>query len=174
MPEILGAKLMFTEEQKERLKQWSNVYGWSAEECTQAAEKDETLRRLLDVEMGTKGMPDEALAIREQITRIEVCHYHCKSSVERILQMVGEMRPSAALGCGDIEPHLADELRGIIAEAAAWVDGRTQDAGFLADVLGERTPAKQWLTACLCKTLAKQLERVQGDEPLPQPQWPTG
>ena len=163
---------MFTEQQAEKLKQWSNVYGWSTEQCTAAAEADETLRRLLDVEMVAGDVTDEARAIRAQITRIEVCHYHCKSSVERILQMIGEMKPSPVLGCGDTEAHLADELRGIMAEAAAWVDGRTQDAGFLAAVLGERTPAKQWLTACLCKTLAKQLERIQGDEPLPQSQWP--
>jgi hypothetical protein len=168
-----GVALMFSDQQVERLKQWSNVYGWSAEECTAAAEADETLRRLLDVEMGAGGVSDEARAIRAQITRIEVCHYHCKSSVERILQMIGQMQPAPVLGCGDTEAHLADQVRGIMAEAAAWVDGRTQDSGSLSGVLGERTPAKQWLTACLCKTLAKQLERVQGDEPLPQPQWPT-
>lgn len=163
---------MFTEQQVERLKQWSNVYGWSAEQCSAAAEADETLRQLLDVEMEAGDVTDEARAIRAQITRIEGCHYHCKSSVERILQMIGELQPSAVLGCGDIEPHVADELRGLMAEATAWVDGTTHDASSLADVLGERTPAKQWLTACLCKTLAKQLEPVAGDEPLPQPRWP--
>jgi len=163
---------MFTDEQTERLKQWSNVYGWSPGDCTAAAETDETLRRLLDVEMGAGGMPDDARAIRAQITRVEVCHYHCKASVERILQMIGTMQPGPVLGCGDTEARLADEVRGIMDEAAAWVDGRAQDAGPLADMLGERTPAKQWLTACLCKTLAQQLEPVQGDVPLPQPQWP--
>ena len=164
---------MFTEEQKERLKQWSNVYGWSTEQCTEAAQKDETLRRLLDVEMGTNGMADEARAIRGQITRIEVCHHHCIQNVERILQMIGETEPSCVLGCGDTDAQLAAELRGTMSEIAAWVDGRTQDAGHVSDVLDERTPVKQWLAACLCKTLANQLECVQGDEPLPQPQWPT-
>jgi hypothetical protein len=163
---------VFTEQHAERLKQWSNVYGWTTEQCTAAAEEDETLRLLLDFEMETGGVTDEARAIRAQITRIEVCHYHCKSSVERILGMIGELQPSTVLGCGDIEPHVADELRGLMAEAAAWVDGRTHDAGSLADVLGELTPAKQWLTTCLCKTLAKQLERITGDKPLPQPRWP--
>ncbi len=67
-----GAELMFTDEQKERLKQWSNVYGWSTEQCTQAAQKDETLRQLLDVEMGTNGVADDAREIRGQITKIEV------------------------------------------------------------------------------------------------------
>lgn len=163
---------MFTDEQRERLKQWSNVYGWSGDECAQAAETDESLRRLLDVEMGTDEVSDDARAIRWQITRIEACHHHCIQNVEKTLQMIGELKPATVLGCGDTDDQLATELRRTMAAAAAWVDGNTQEAGRLAHMLGERTPPKQWLVACLCKTLAKQLERSQGDEPLPQPNWP--
>lgn len=165
-------KTKFTDQQVERLKQWNNVYGWTDELCIAAAEQDETIRRLLDVEMEEIGISEKACEIRAQITRIEVCHYNCRSSVEKILKMIGEMRPTPVLGCGDIEAHLADELRDTMTEAAAWVDGRIQEAGSLVEVLGERTSAKQWLTACLCKTLAEQLETVQGDDPLPRPLWP--
>jgi hypothetical protein len=164
--------MLFSDEQKERLKQWSNVYGWSPEDCPAAAEADDTLRRLLDVEMGTEGMAGEAHAIRGEITKIEACHLRCVQNVEQILEMIGKMEPATVLGCGDVDAKLAEELRGTIAAAAAWVDGNEQDAGELKEVLGERTPQKQWLVACLCKTLAKQLEHCQGDEPLPQPQWP--
>jgi hypothetical protein len=167
-----GVARVFTEEQKERLKQWSNVYGWSAEQCTAAAEKDEVLRGLLDVEMDPTGMPDEASAIRGQITSIEVCHRRCTENVDRILGMIGEMKPSSVLGCGDTDARLAAELRETMSELAAWVDGRTEQAGRLESVLGERTPAKRWLAACLWKTLAGQLAGVPGAEPPSGPRWP--
>jgi hypothetical protein len=169
-----GGAWVFTDEQKQRLRQWSNVYGWTAEQCETAAREDETLQRLLAFEMRTDAMPDEARAIRERITGIEVCHRQCKRNVEGILKMIGEMKPAHVYGCGEADTQLAAELRGTMAASAAWVDGRTEDAGSLVDVLGEQTPAKQWLVACLCKTLTKQLEHYQGDEPFAQPHWPAG
>ena len=163
---------MFTDEQKQRLLQWSNVYGWSIEDCERAAQGDGTLQRLLKVETRADGMPNQAREIRKRITQIEVCHRQCVENVKRILGMIGTMEPAPVSGCGDVDARLVAELRGTLAAAAAWVDGRPEDAGSLGDELGERTPAKQWLVACLCKTLAQQLEHVQSGEPLAQPGWP--
>jgi hypothetical protein len=163
---------MFNDEQKERLNQWNNVYGWSTEQCACAAQEDETLRRLLDVEMEANGISVEARAIRRQITGIEICHRQCMQNVDRLLSMIGEMKPSTILGCGSIDDQLVAELRDTLEAASAWVDGNTSKAGYLSDVLGERTLSKQWLVTCLCKTLATQLKDVTPDEPLPQPQWP--
>jgi hypothetical protein len=163
---------MFTDAQKQRLLQWSNVYGWSVEECERAAQEDAALQRLLEVEMQAEGMPDAAHEIRKRITQIEVCHRQCVENVRRILRMVGSMDPGPVAGCGDVDARLVAELRDTVAAAAAWADGSTAEAGTLGDDLGVRTAAKQWLVACLCKTLAQQLEHVQGDEPLAQPNWP--
>ncbi len=164
--------MRFTNEQTERLTQWSSIYGWSPEKVTEAAQSDETLRQLLEVEMTEGVVSDQARAIRQQITRIESCHHNFIQNVDRILQMIGEMLPSPVLGCGETDPDLAGKLRTTMASISAWVDGNGQEAGSLTEVLGERTSAKQWLAACLCKTLAKQLEGIQGDQPLPEPVWP--
>lgn len=161
---------MFTDEQKERLNQWCNVYG-GGEQCVAAAEADGTLQRLLRAELGSPDIDDVAQAIRQRITWIEVCHRRCKRNVEDILGMIGRMQPGDVAGCGEADVELAEEVRGMMSQVAAWVDGRFEEAGPQAEVLGERTPAKQWLASCLCRTLATQLESVTGSAPLPQPQW---
>ena len=161
---------MFTDDQKERLNQWCNVYG-GGEKCVAAAEADRTLQRLLRAEFESPDIDEVGRAIRQRITGIEVCHRRCKRNAEDILSMIGQMQPARVAGCGQADAELAEELRGIMSQVAAWVDGRSEDAGPQAEVLGERTPTKQWLASCLCKTLAKQLESVTGSAPLPQPQW---
>lgn len=164
---------MFTDEQAERLNQWCNVYG-GGEQCVAAAEADGTIQRLLRVECGSPDIDAAAQAIRQRITWIEVCHRRCKQNVEDILGMIGRMQPGDVAGCGEAVAGLAEDLRAMMAQVAAWVDGGIEAAGPQAEVLGERTPAKQWLASCLCKTLTRQLESVTGRAPLPQPQWAMG
>lgn len=162
---------MLTDDQKERLNQWCNVYG-GGDKCAAAVEADETLQRLLQFEMESNDIGEAARAIRQRITGIEVCHRQCKRNVENILGMIADMKPAPVAGCGQTDAELVAELRDTMAAAAAWADGETDGVGALSGVLGERSPAKQWLVACLCKTLAQQLAGYQGDEPLAQPHWP--
>lgn len=162
---------MLTDYQKERLTQWCNVYGGS-DQCVAAAQADKTLQSLLQFEMESDDIDEAARVIRQRITGIEVCHRACKRNVEGILSMIGEMKAAHVAGCGETDAGLVAELRDTMAAAAAWADGKADEVGSLSDVLGERTPAKRWLVACLCKTLAQQLAGYQGDEPLAQPHWP--
>ena len=79
--------------------------------------------------------------------------------------MIGTMTPTTIPGCGEPDPGLADELRAITAAAVAWANGDEAEE----EALGQRTPEKLWLIACLCKTLATQLRNHDGGQPLPQP-----
>lgn len=159
-------------EQDERLSQWRNVYG-SPEKCVRAARSDARIQSLLELELAIEPMPQSARAIRERIISIEACHERCKRNTEDILRMIGAMKPESILSCGEVSPEVAAELRATIASAAAWADGKPEEAGEWGDILGEPSPEKRWLVACLCKTLAKQLEHCQGTDPLPQPEWPS-
>ncbi len=81
--------------------------------------------------------------------------------------MIANLHPSKVLGCGETDPGLSDQLRLIMAPLAKWVDGEDHPVGLNAD-LGDRTSAKRWLIASMCKMLAEQL-----NEPdFPQPRWP--
>jgi hypothetical protein len=160
-----------TEEQKERLNQWCNVYG-STEKCVEAVEGDPVLQRLLEFELASDPISDEARAIRQQIIKVEACHRRCKQNVEDLLRMIGSMKSGSIPGCGEADAELVAELRETMASAAAWADGKAEESGVWADTLGEPTPEKRWLVACLCKTVAKQLEAYQGVESLAQPEWP--
>jgi hypothetical protein len=86
--------------------------------------------------------------------------------------MIGAMAPGRILGCGQVSPEVVAELRGTMACAAAWADGRPEDAGVWSQVLGEPTPEKRWLVACLCKTVAQQLAHYDDGQPLAEPEWP--
>jgi hypothetical protein len=83
--------------------------------------------------------------------------------------MIGTMTPAEIPGCGQPDPALVDQLRGIAASVAAWADGDDEASGMWSDVLGQRDPRKRWLVACLCKTLATQFEGDDGGESLRQP-----
>lgn len=157
----------FSAEQIESLKQWRNVYG-GGERCVMAAQSDARIRELLDFEFAIGPLPGEAITIRERIVGVEGCHERLVRNVEDLLRMVGAMQPSHIAYCGSVNPELVEAVRPILTAAAAWADGRTDDAGEWAEVLGEPTPEKRWLVACLCKTVATQL--AGGDtEPLPEP-----
>lgn len=152
-----------------RLAQWYNVYGWKDSCVEEAAANDESLRRLIEIEEAIGPLDEEASAIRSQITRLEPCHPRCRENVEDIVRMIGAMTPARILGCGQPDPALVDQLRGIAAGVAAWADGDDEASGVWADVLGEGNPQKRWLVACLCKTLATQFEGHDGGRPLRQP-----
>ena len=148
-------------EHAEHLRQWSNVYGWTDEECLAAASEDARVQRLLEVELATD-IPDAAREIREQMTRYEVCHQAGLENTSRLIDMIRTMTPAPVLGCGEADPTLNAQLRAVVEPLAKWVDGeRSED-------FGDPTPTRRWLAACMCKMIAEQL----GDPTFPQPRWP--
>jgi len=157
------------EEQREGLNHWYNVYGWEDRCVEEAAASDPYLRRLLEVAQAMGSLDKEALAIRWRITRLEPCHARCRENVEAIVRMIGTMTPASVLGCGQPEPGLVEQLRAIASAVTAWTDGDEAGAGERAQVLGDQTPEKCWLAACLCKTLAEQLSDYDSGEPLARP-----
>lgn len=96
-----------------------------------------------------------------------VCHRRCNQNVEDILGMIGQMQLGDVAGCGEADAGLAEGLRGMMSQVAAWVDGRIEAAGPQAEVLGERTPAKQWLAFLPLQDAGQELESVTGSMPLP-------
>jgi hypothetical protein len=87
----------------------------------------------------------------EQIERTDICHYAFPGNLERLLEGIGrlELVPDF-VGCGSFgqaERSLAQEY---FASLCAWLRG---EPSRLASALGERTPVKEWLAACLAKTL---------------------
>ena len=157
----------FSAQQIERLDQWRNVYG-GGDKCVTAAHSDPRIRELLDFEFAIGPLPDDALAIRERIVGVEGCHERLVRNIEDLIRMIGAMQPSHIAYCGSVNPELVEAVRPTLAAAAAWAEGRTEEAGEWAEVLGEPTPEKRWLVACLCKTVATQLAGGEA-EPLPEP-----
>ncbi len=157
---------MTVDDRTQRLRQWYNVYGWTDAACASAVAADARLQHLLDVELDGD-IPEEALKIRDLMTRFETCHQSCLQNVDNLVQMIATMRPSRVIACGENDPAIAERLRETMAPLAAWVDGVDHPEGLDTD-LGPRTDAKRWLLACMCKMIAEQLH----DPGFPQPRWP--
>jgi hypothetical protein len=55
-------------------------------------------------------------------------------------------------------PDRIPALQPMFAEVTAWIAGKSGRADGWAEVLGEATPQKRWLAACLCKNVIAQHE----------------
>ncbi|WP_440951823.1 hypothetical protein [Methanococcoides sp. FTZ1] len=86
-----------------------------------------------------------------QIDRTDICHYAFPDNVKKTIVSIGQLRPSIDFeGCGyHDEEHEIIALHYVM-ELNAWLRGEMSEAG---KSLGEKTLLKEWLVACLAKTI---------------------
>lgn len=128
---------------------------------------------------------DENLELTEaRIQHLQICNYNWKENLRIVLREIGAGKrlvpwgglPGAPVttatggfsghgGCPDRVAELSD----IMSSAAAWAEGRTEEAGEWAKILGEPTREKQWLVACLCKHVSVQHRQFEGERLLAKP-----
>jgi hypothetical protein len=93
----------------------------------------------------------------------DICHYTFPANVQKMIQAIGklELEPGF-VGRGSCNPERRDMARRHFHALCTWLRG---EPGSLDAQLGDRKPVKEWLAACLAKTL-KELAALR--EPLPQ------
>lgn len=129
-------------------------------------EKERLVRLLLDRLLDRNledhfsgGMPS---GLKLQALSTDICHYAFPQNLEQLLEGIGRLKPvSDYEGCGSVNDEVTSFMRTEVDKLSVWLasDDLDEDLG-----LGDRTPVKAWLVACLAKTLK---QHVQLDEPLP-------
>jgi hypothetical protein len=101
-----------------------------------------------------------------------ICNYNWRENLRIVLKEIAAGRqlfpwhtPDGYNAHGDCPDRVA-ELRPLLARVAAWAQGRPEEAGELREALGEPTPARRWLAACLCKNVAAQHAKFGGEQAL--------
>ena len=99
-----------------------------------------------------KGTENQEL--KEQICRMDICHYAFPEHLERMFIGIGEMKPIKDFeGCGsynkDIKQFIKNELNALIEMEKSYHN----KTGY-----GKENMKRAWLTACLIKTLKEQTE----------------
>ena len=108
-------------------------------------------------------LPPDLAPFWEQVEATDICHYTFPVNLEKMIQAIGRLEPVPDfVGCGSCNPERRDMARRHFHALCTWL--RAEPASLDAQ-LGDRKPVKQWLAACLAKTL-KELAALR--EPLPQ------
>jgi len=108
-------------------------------------------------------LPAELAPFWEQVEATDICHYTFPDNLERMIQAIGRLEPAADfVGCGSCNPEGREMARRHFEALCTWLRG---ERGSLDAQLGDRTPVKEWLAACLAKTL-KEVAALR--EPMPQ------
>lgn len=86
-----------------------------------------------------------------QIDRTDICHYSFPDNMRKTIEAIGRLEPSTEFkGCGSHdEEHKIMALHYVL-ELNSWLHGDMSETG---RILGEKTPLKEWLVACLTKTI---------------------
>ena len=108
-------------------------------------------------------LPPELAPFWEQVEATDICHYTFPDNLERMIQAIGRLEPAPGfVGCGSCNPERREVARRHFQALCMWLRG---EPGSLDTQLGGREPVKEWLVACLAKTL-KEVAGVR--EPMPQ------
>jgi len=77
-------------------------------------------------------------------------------NVERMICAIGRLKPVPEFaGCGSFDDERQRVAQKYFHALCTWLCGKT---GKLNIQLGDRTPVKEWLAACLAKTLKEHVE----------------
>ncbi len=89
--------------------------------------------------------------IGDQIARTDICHYSFPKNVQRMIQAIGMLQPLSDFeGCSSFEEERRQCAQRHFKALNAWLEGKRSR---IEVKLGERTALKEWLVACLAKTL---------------------
>jgi hypothetical protein len=120
------------------------------------------LARLL-LKADRQPLPLELAPFWEQVEATDICHYAFPDNIAKMIQAIGRLEPVPDfVGCGSCNPERRDMARRHFHALCTWLRG---EPGSLDSRLGNRSPVKEWLAACLAKTL-KEVAALR--EPLPR------
>jgi hypothetical protein len=89
--------------------------------------------------------------IGDQIARTDICHYSFPKNVQRMIEAIGRLQPVSDFeGCGSFDEERRQCAQRYFTALSAWLEGKRSK---MEVKLGERTALKEWLVACLAKTL---------------------
>jgi hypothetical protein len=89
-----------------------------------------------------------------QVLRTDICSYDFPQNLDRVIQAIGQQKPVEDFqGCGTCKPEIEEFIRRELEKLRLWLMEKRIAAGLK---LGEKTPEKKWLVACLAKTLKEQ------------------
>lgn len=88
-----------------------------------------------------------------QVCRMDVCHYAFPENMERVLKGIGALKPVGKFeGCGSFNPEIKSHI-----ETAFLRLNKGTRSGSEGDPPGSESLVREWLTACLAKTLKEQV-----------------
>ena len=120
-------------------------------------------RLLWKFEEDRRQIPEEFAELREQIDRTDICHYSFPANVERMICAIGRLEPVSDFeGCGSFDNERRRLAEEYFHALCTWLLAKKSS---LDTQLGNRTPAKEWLAACLAKTLK---DHIGLEEPMPK------
>lgn len=107
--------------------------------------------------------PEGFETLSAQIGCTDICHYSFPKNVQRVIEAIGRLEPLPDFGgCGSSDEVQRQCAQRYFDALGAWLGGKSiEDAA----PLGERTPPKAWLVACLAKTV-KELAGLESSLPL--------
>jgi len=89
--------------------------------------------------------------LENHIIRIDICSYAFPRNLDQVIKSIGKLKPQDTFeGCGSHNDEIVEFVHKGFVELCEWMNGESPE-NVLA--LGERTPLKVWLVACLVKTL---------------------
>jgi hypothetical protein len=110
------------------------------------------LNRLLgNFETERKALEVQFEGLIYQIDRTDICHYEFPENIKKTIEAIGELKPSSDFeGCGSHDEEHQIMALHYVMELNAWLHGERSETGRM---LGEKTLLKEWLVACLAKTI---------------------
>lgn len=96
-------------------------------------------------------LPPKLAAFWEQVEATDICHYSFPANLQGMIEAIGRLEPvQNFVGCGSCDAERRSMAQERFDELCAWLRG---EPGKLDAQLGNRSPVKAWLVACLAKTL---------------------
>ncbi|WP_135611622.1 hypothetical protein [Methanococcoides sp. AM1] len=109
------------------------------------------LDRLLYLETERKALEEQFESLIYQIDRTDICHYAFPENIKKTIEAIGELKPSPDFeGCSSHDEEHQIMALHYVMELNAWLHGEISET---SRMLGERTLLKEWLVACLAKTI---------------------
>jgi hypothetical protein len=109
------------------------------------------LDRLLDRDLEKHLSGGKLSGLKLQLLSCDICHYAFPQNLEQAIRGIGKLQPTSDFeGCGSTNDEVTWFARKEFGTLSAWLAGKDPEDAL---DLGERTPTKVWLAACLAKTL---------------------
>ena len=136
----------FTMQQRQRLLQWQNIFGWSLDRCIQGAEREPIIYELLELELSLEPLSDDARIIRRAMQELEPAEYAYWPRVAATVEAIAaDGLPEGATKNGKLilsSLGWAERKRRITMQARAmehWLNGTDVEQARRAGATDEQT-----------------------------------